>query len=242
MPYIHRTDIHNTNAAREVVPVLLKLFNPRTVIDIGCGTGTWLKVFEELGIEKFIGIDGDYVNKELLLISNEKYIAKNLEYSFSIDENFDLLLCLEVAEHLSESRAESFIKNLTNISDTIIFSAALPGQGGQGHLNEQFPGYWIKIFNKLNYEAFDILRPLFWNNSNVDWWYRQNLLVFRRNTCDSPLNQQEINTLIASELYKKTLDEICNLNDEIQRVESGGKRFWYYINGICRRFLKRFLC
>jgi len=237
--YLHRIEEHNTKAAKEVVPIIIDMFKPNSVIDIGCGTGTWLKVFEENGIDNILGIDGAYVKKELIEIPLNKYIAVNLEQPLKQYEKFDLLLCLEVAEHLKIAREESFIKDLTLLSDNIIFSAALPNQGGQNHLNEQYPDFWIRIFNKYNYEAIDLIRPLIWNNDNVDWWYRQNILVFKKIDSDISISQKKINPIIAQELYESKLNEISSLQKELSLIKAGGEKFRYYLKAIFKRIIKR---
>ena len=178
--YIHQTDVHNLIAPRQVVPLLIQMFHPVNVLDVGCGIGTWLSVFKENGVREIQGIDGSFVNKELLLayISESEFFAHDLSISFDFGKKFDLVTCLEVGEHLEKKHAYSFIKSVCKHSDTIVFSAAVPGQGGQNHLNEQWPAYWINIFKMHGFNCYDILRPLIWNVQEIDWWYKQNMLVF----------------------------------------------------------------
>lgn len=179
--YFHDESVHNFIAAREIVPFLINLLNPKSVVDVGCGIGTWLKVFEENDIFDLIGIDGDYLDKKRLRISNDLFVEHDLESFYNSKRNFDLAISLEVAEHLKEESADTFIKTLTSISDTVVFSAAIPNQGGQNHLNEKEPIYWISKFEKEGFHCYDVLRPVFWNNEKVDCWYRQNILLFTKN-------------------------------------------------------------
>jgi SAM-dependent methyltransferase len=179
--YVHEESVHNFSAAREIVPFIMDLIDPKSVVDVGCGTGTWLKVFNDNKVSDFIGIDGDYVDKEFLKINIDVFIEHNLETPYISDRNFDLVISLEVAEHLIEDSADIFIETLTKLGNTIIFSAAIPNQGGQNHLNEREPAYWISKFQKQGFICYDVIRPIFWENINVDCWYKQNILLFSKN-------------------------------------------------------------
>jgi hypothetical protein len=90
------------------------------------------------------------------------------------------VVSLEVAEHLPESSADTFIESLVAHGDVILFSAAVPGQGGQHHINEQWPEYWQQKFAKHGFYFHDTIRPLIWNNEKVNWWYRQNIFIINR--------------------------------------------------------------
>ncbi len=180
--YTHTEVVHNYQAAREVVPLLLRLTSVKNVIDVGCGIGTWLKVFEENGIDDYIGVDGEYVDTNLLKIPSSKFFSKDLRRDWTVNRKFDIALCLEVAEHLPESASDLFVENLARLSDVIIFSAAIPGQGGQNHLNEQWPEYWQHKFAQYDFYFHDLIRPLIWNNEKIEWWYRQNIFVLKKNT------------------------------------------------------------
>jgi hypothetical protein len=91
---------------------------------------------------------------------------------------FDLAVCLEVAEHLPASSAEAFVKFLTGLAPVVLFSAAIPGQGGTNHINEQFLSYWVKLFSQSGYHPLDVIRPIIWNDERVPFWYRQNIILF----------------------------------------------------------------
>lgn len=178
--YVHREEIHNFQGPKEVVPLIMQMIKPVSVLDVGCGTGTWLKTFEEQGVSDYVGVDGDYVDRSLLKIPVEKFESLNLQTSFAFRRKFDLVLCLEVAEHLDEIYADQFIESLCQHGDTIIFSAAIPGQGGQNHLNEQWPEYWEERFSSHGYYFHDVIRPMIWSNPKVEWWYRQNIFLVNK--------------------------------------------------------------
>ncbi|MDQ2719740.1 MAG: class I SAM-dependent methyltransferase [Bacteroidota bacterium] len=217
--YIHDTLVHNTNAAEQIVPQLIKDFRPQSVVDVGCGIGTWLKVFKTYGIQDFLGIDGENVNRNLLMIEDENFLSVDLSHPLNFQRRFDIAISLEVAEHLPEECADIFIKTLTNLSDTVFFSAAIPGQGGQNHVNEQYPDYWGKIFLKYGYGITGNYSQMFWNNNKVEWWYRQNMIVYRKQNISN--QSTELNVYIHPELYKKKLEEIEYLKLEKRNVYGG---------------------
>jgi SAM-dependent methyltransferase len=178
--YVHDVNVHNKESALEVVPFLIDLLNPQSVVDLGCGLGDWLSVFQKNGVEKILGIDGNWVDKTNLYIKEDFFLENDLTKPFRLKQKFDLAISLEVAEHLPESSSDTFVETLINLSDNIIFSAAIPNQGGQNHINEQWHSYWVEKFEGRGFYCYDIIRPLIWNNKNVQWWYKQNMFFFSR--------------------------------------------------------------
>jgi SAM-dependent methyltransferase len=166
------------SSAEIVVPLVLELVKARSIVDVGCGTGEWLSVFKEKGVEDICGVDGAYVNRNNLKIPQECFMSANLEHPLRLERKFDLIVSLEVAEHIPIKSAETFIHSLTQLGPVVLFSAALPKQGGINHLNEQWPEYWANLFNKRGYVAIDPLRRKIWNNEKVEFYYRQNILMF----------------------------------------------------------------
>jgi SAM-dependent methyltransferase len=172
------------------------------VLDVGCGLGNWAAIAKKMGVPKILGIDGYYVNKSLLKINQEEFLAIDLKESFDLKHQFDLVICLEVAEHLPIESSEVLVKSLINHSEVILFSAAIPGQGGQFHINEQWPSFWQQLFEKNGYEMIDFFRNKIWNNSQIDPWYRQNLflVVKKGHSLSSGINL-EIQSYIHPELF-----------------------------------------
>ncbi len=225
MTYIHTEDVHNKKAAREIIPVLIAMIDPKSVIDIGCGIGTWLSVFEENGIDDLLGVDGSYVNRDLLKINQSKFISHDLNNLIQdpifLPRKFDLAICLEVAEHLSESNADIFIQNLTCLSNIVVFSAAIIHQGGQGHINEQNPIYWQDKFRKNDFELFDSLRWKFWTNDNVDWWYKQNIFIGVKNGVDLPIDKiSSLNSVVHPELYNSRIYQLDRIDTNLKKSSS----------------------
>lgn len=165
--------------AQIIVPEILRFIKPRKVLDVGCNVGHFLKQFKKYGA-KIKGIDGSYVPLEDLLIPKKSFTIHDLKNPIDIKEKFDLVVCLEVAEHLPKGRGESFIKELTMLAPVIVFSAAIPGQGGTHHINEQWHSYWVRIFKKYEYIKVDCIRPLIWNMNELEKHYKQNMFFFVR--------------------------------------------------------------
>ena len=166
-------------AAKTILPLIFQIYTPNSVIDVGCGIGTWLAAFKELVQNaRVLGLDGEY-NKGRLLIAADEFIGCNLEDPLpSFSSKFDLVISLEVAEHLSSERAFSFVKELTELGDIVLFSAACPGQGGKNHVNEQWHEYWIKLFEEEKFFTVDWIRPQIMNYLDIPAHYRSNILLF----------------------------------------------------------------
>lgn len=180
-------------SAEAIVPFLMELLSPRSVCDVGCGPGIWLAVFAEHGVGEVLGMDGDYVQRESLQIDPERFVAADLAHEVPAVGRFDLALSLEVAEHLPEHAAGGFVEALVGLAPAVLFSAAVPGQGGRGHVNEQWPPYWQRLFKQHGYRLIDCVRPRIWDRGKVKFWYRQNMLLFASRTLiqASPALQQE---------------------------------------------------
>jgi SAM-dependent methyltransferase len=171
----------SVQSAKEVVPTILELIQPKRVVDIGCGLGGWLSAFKELGVEEILGIDGEYVDRDKLRIPSDKFLVHDLSTPLQLKQSFpsfDLVLSLEVAEHLPSESAKHFVEMLSGLGPVILFSAAIPHQPGDYHINCQWPEYWANFFFQEGYVLFDFLRKQYWNNTSVDWWYSQNMLLF----------------------------------------------------------------
>jgi len=165
-------------AAREVVPNLLELVGPQTVVDVGCGDGTWLSVFAEHDVNEYLGIDGDWIDRDLLQIPEEKFQSADLTKPISFDRTYDLAVSLEVGEHLPPTAADTFVDTLTSLSPVVLFSAAVPHQEGTHHVNEQWQKYWAERFQNRGYAAVNTLRRRLWTNDRVHDFYRQNIVLY----------------------------------------------------------------
>ena len=221
VPYSHDEQVHNFVAPREVVPFIMSIVQPTSVLDVGCGTGTWLKVFEENGITDYVGVDGSYVDQTLLKIHKKHFVAHDLQRPLRLHRQFDLVVSLEVAEHLAEQFSDQFVESLVSHGEIILFSAAIPSQGGQNHLNEQWPEYWQQKFGKHGFIFLDQIRPVIWENKNVEWWYKQNIfLVKKKNQSESlaPI-QQMVHPDLYRQVVSNHLEYIKSLRDGRQGIK-----------------------
>jgi len=201
-------------------PIVMSLMSVKSVIDVGCGVGTWAEQFLKLGVDDVIGIDGEYVNRQLLRIPSTCFQAFDLSQPIHLDRRFDLAMCMEVAEHLKESRAEGLVDDLTKLANAILFSAAIPGQGGTDHINEQYLSYWVALFAAKGYVLLDVLRPRIWNIPECDWTYRQNAVLFVKKENELVTNLQVLSGVdyihpyhyneILQKLNRPTLGYLCS--------------------------------
>ncbi|MFL5241322.1 MAG: class I SAM-dependent methyltransferase [Gemmataceae bacterium] len=165
-------------SARIIVPLLMNLLNPRSVIDVGCAVGSWLKAFAENGVEDYLGIDGDYVDRGKLLIDSQRFRAMDLAHLTPVGRTSDLAVCLEVGEHLPTRVSPRLVEMLVATAPAVLFSAAIPGQGGTQHVNEQWPFFWQRLFSRHNYVRLDPIRRHICFDSRVESYYRQNILLY----------------------------------------------------------------
>ncbi len=160
--------------------MLVDWLKPSSVVDVGCGTGAWLSVFREHGVTEIEGIDGDWLDLSLLEIPESCFLRRDLTQPIRLARRFDIVMSLEVAEHLPRESASTFVESLASLGDVILFSAAIPDQGGRHHVNEQWPEYWARLFAANDYTHYDVLRRRIWNDPDIEWYYAQNLLLFVR--------------------------------------------------------------
>ena len=192
---------HSTGSYESALVVLPIVFEqlgmPASILDVGCGVGTWLKAAQDLlGNVETLGVDHPQPNRSSsppgsskrgaklgappLLIAEHEFLGADLSQPLDLGRKFDLVLSLEVAEHLEAKFAGQFVQNLVRHGDAVVFSAAIPGQGGRYHLNERFPAYWIEQFATAGFTCYDTLRPRLWLREDLEFWYQQNLLIFGR--------------------------------------------------------------
>jgi SAM-dependent methyltransferase len=227
-------DSEARHSAQEIIPILLEFIQPKSVVDVGCGIATWLSVFQQYEIEDILGIDSDFVDRQMLLIPESKFKLQDISQPFSIDRKFDLVVCLEVAEHLSPENTETFIHSLCNLGDLVLFSAAIPYQGGTHHVNEQWPDYWIEAFDKRGYVFVDCIRPRVWNNENVAFFYAQNMILYVKanKTADylnlkQYLDRTDFNSQLARVVHpKQYLETVERMQPENMCLSSALTQGW----------------
>ena len=165
-------------SARTILAPLVQTISPTSILDVGCGHGAWLLTARELGVDHVQGVDGPWIDLDALVIPQDSFVPHSLEQPLNLDRRFDLVVRLEVAEHLPAEAADGFVQSLVRHGDVILFSAAIPFQGGKHRVNEQWPGYWAQKFAAHGYHAVDAIRPRIWSDESVLWWLRQNTLMY----------------------------------------------------------------
>jgi SAM-dependent methyltransferase len=213
--FFEQVDREGLASARVIVPLVRQLVECDSVVDIGCGRGAWLRVFLDVGATRVLGYDGTHIDQSKLLIPRSCFHQADLSQPFNIAERFDLAICLEVAEHLPRPMAGPLVKTLCQAAPVVLFSAAIPGQGGTRHINEQWPRYWESLFRIHNYVRLDAIRPLTWRSTEVAWWYRQNVLLY----VEKRLLEHSAALLHEYELTQKCPFQLCH-SDVLDRYAS----------------------
>src|SRR2546425_2814836 len=237
--YLETIKVLARRSAEVVVPILLDLVSPKSVVDFGCATGSWLAVFLQSGVVDVLGIDADWIAKESLEIPRERFLAFDLEKPVNLEREFDLVIALEVGEHLSPNCADTFVESLTKAGPIVLFSAAIPFQGGPHHVNEQWPAYWIDKFAIRGYSVIDCIRRRVWNDQRVAWFYAQNTFLFvRKDVLDKrpflTRESQRSSELPLSLVHPSKYSQIANpSNGTLSTI------FWDWINWLKRRGSRR---
>lgn len=203
-------------SADKLIETLWRYVQPTSVIDLGCGLGFLLKACKTRGAA-IHGVDGDWVSPEDGLIPTSARQIADLNLPYTTRKRYDLATSIEVAEHLVPDRSEGFVEDLCALSDVVLFSAGVPGQGGAGHINLRFQGEWAQMFQAQGYGCYDPIRRRMAAFDGVLPWLAQNVL-----------------------LYIKDGVEVCPLLDE-HRIDPKAASYvcdWHY-NRRVRAFKRR---
>jgi SAM-dependent methyltransferase len=176
MSYGREWYLANSYSSMDIAKVVLHFVQPNSIVDLGCGRGAWLRTFKELGVVKVLGVDYG-VPQGILLIPKSEYLDYDLTNPLESNVPFAMAICLETAEHLPAEAAPVLIESISKLSSLVLFSAAVPGQGGTHHVNEQLPAYWDAFFASHGYVPIDCLRDKI-RNIEAPWWYRQNMVFY----------------------------------------------------------------
>ncbi len=200
-------------SAQSMIRCLHSWITPESVVDFGCGRGAWLAEWSEAGCHVVVGVDGDYVDRQRLLIPEGSFVPADLCKSIDLGRRFSLAQSLEVGEHLPTEASSSLVDSLTAHSDLVLFSAAVPGQGGEFHINEQPLVFWQRLFAERGFSAYDCLRPEVVQDADIEPWYRYNTVLY--------VNASGANTLPEEVLKTKVedgaLDEVGSFGWAIRK-------------------------
>jgi len=169
-------------SAQPLIGFLYPQLRPKSVLDLGSGRGVWLNEWQRKGVETVLGVDGDYVDQSNLAVAADDFLAADLTEPLNTGRRFDLAQSLEVGEHLPQDASVTLVASLTAASDRVLFSAAVPGQGGEFHINEQPLAFWQDLFEARGYRPFDCVRPVLRANRDVAPWYRFNSILYVNET------------------------------------------------------------
>jgi SAM-dependent methyltransferase len=185
LEYFHREVEHSAARSAAVMAKSIQVdLNPRTSVDVGCGTGALLEGLQNEGRQVF-GLE--YAESALKNCRERKLDVQKFDLEtmpLTDPRTYDVAISMEIAEHLPEKCADRYVSLLTSLSSQIVFTAARPGQGGTDHVNEQPASYWISKFQSQAFEHDEMLSKRWrfaWESSgSVESHCHQNLLIFRR--------------------------------------------------------------
>jgi len=183
------------------------------ILDVGCGEAWWSEAFWNAGAAHVDSIDHPVPE---LTAEGVKVQDVNLEEPYVLDRGYSLAVCLEVAEHLSPAAGDELVRQLCRAARAIVWSAAIPGQGGSGHLNEQWPAYWEERFAEHGWAFVDPWRDALWGDPDVEPWYQQNLLL----AVPSSGHGQAVRPLVHPEIWRWRIEERDQLWNRLRDAEA----------------------
>jgi SAM-dependent methyltransferase len=228
--YVHVASVHTLTGPLVTVRSLFGERPPTSLLDVGCGIGTWMRAARDLGVVEVLGLDdADFeAGRKIaakraasLLVEPHLIVHHDLRTPFNLGRKFDIAFCLEVGEHFGEEYASTLVQSICAHSNRIVFSAACPGQGGQNHINCQWPSYWQELFNREGFRCDDQFRWQIWTDSNIEPWYRQNIFTAIKEPATAG-NEPRIRAVIHPEMLA-----MLDLLDRVQVEDAAMPLAWY---------------
>jgi SAM-dependent methyltransferase len=218
--YDHSRNGHALPGPQAALSLIFPENKPISLLDVGCGTGTWLRAAKDVGINDLFGIDGVEVSPEHLHVPKELIRHHDLTLPLDLGRTFEAVLCLEVAEHLDANCAETLIDALVKHGEVIYFSAACPRQIGQHHVNCQWPDYWQRLFNDRGFACEDSLRWKLWDDPRIEPWYKQNIFVARRAPKYAG-HEPRIMGIVHPEIFATTITILKEQSEHFRQIKRG---------------------
>lgn len=217
--YCHADNLHAVLGPAIIVPYVLRKCNVKSVLDVGCGTGVWLSQFMLNGVQDIYGVDGVGIDTRDYLADKHQFKCLDLNMKWDLCRKYDLVICLEVAEHLRADSASIIVETLCSHADLVLFSAACPHQPGQGHINCQWPEYWQQLFNDNCFYCEDFLRPQIWNQAFPEYWYKQNIFLASLSH-EKAGKEQRIHSHVHPALYEEWVHKCQSHESLLQSYEN----------------------
>lgn len=177
---------------RTAAESVFRLLSPKRVLDVGAGPGQFVGRLRELGVDAW-GLDGsarafDHADDAVRHYLWQEDITAAGSRDFGVSPPYDLVTCMEVAEHVPDESADALVRKLCRScapGGAVLLTAAPIGQGGHDHINCQPLRYWIAKFGTEGFavdEAATAAVKGEWVKIVRMPWYGQNVLIFRAST------------------------------------------------------------
>jgi len=184
--YYNRHLVKYKEWENDVGKYIFNTFSPDSILDLGCGVGSYIEGALLAGCKKVLGIELNFDNaKEYFTDLICPYIISgDVTINLKLQCKFDCVISFEVGEHIEPDGTQGFINNLTSYTNKyIIFTAASPGQRGTGHINLLDKNIWIESVVKKGFvyrgDLVDKCK-IDWKEFNVESYIIKNLMIFRK--------------------------------------------------------------
>ena len=174
-------------SSRIIFSLLKNALHPKTFVDVGSGDGVWsLSALEHFESINHVEAWDLLAEKTYLDIAKKRFPSKNIiskridfeSSDYGVEMVYDLAVCLETFEHLSPSACEKLSLFFSSHTRILIFSGAVPGQGGTNHINEQPFKTWQRNLLDFGFFPLDFIRPNIQDKKNVPSYYKNNIVLW----------------------------------------------------------------
>jgi SAM-dependent methyltransferase len=157
------------------IRLAIERFAPKSVIDLGCGNGLYPLLYTHLGVEDVLGVDG--IERDATVLGSESYTKADLQQPLDAGRKFDLVVCLEVVEHITPDSTDILIDSVArHAHEHILFSMAEPGQPGNGHINCKTIAQVLDMWALRGWHP-DLTSTLGLRAVSTMSWFRRNIVL-----------------------------------------------------------------